>query len=623
MLRYLALARVDDSLEAHAAYRHTLEAAATLASRSALVHGYRSERLCLLYVDTTPGRIRVSPLGHQGAVIGTLFRNSGGANGPIDSLSDGDTDEILMSRGELLVSRYWGQYVALIERPGRALRIVRDPTGGFPCYYVHSRGIVFAFSHLNDCASVLPIRLSVNYSHLHLFLRFQQFVARDTGFNEIASIHAGEAIDFQGQSVTRTSLWTPSSFCRSPARHEDIGESVLSMREAVTKCVQSWAACRSSILHELSGGLDSSIVLACLAAMPATPRIACCTHVTDSPEGDERYYARLMARHAHVPLAELPLRPRIWNRIEDLVQVRDPISPLFTVFQCSDDSEIRKLVEAGSFDCTFSGQGGDQLFHRIVPSITAADYAWVHRLHPRLLRVLFETAFVSRRPLWSIARAAIRYGCLRQPYDVWRESEVSGFIRAPPVDVSQSCHPWLAVDTRVPPAKLLQVMCLAEFQTYFARPRTYVDEIHPLVSQPLLECCLRIPTYVLSYGGTDRTIARAAFQDALPLEIVQRSSKGAVTRYFYEAIYGNHQHIRPFLLDGLLADQGLLDRTELKKTLDDPATVARGRSLTPIMTATICEMWLRAALSLVHAAGSSGRGVGEIQLSRADHPTMS
>ncbi len=109
-------------------------------------------------------------------------------------------------------------------------------------------------------------------------------------------------------------------------------------------------------------------------------------------------------------------------------------------------------------------------------------------------------------------------------------------------------------------------MCLTETQTYFATPRPYVDEIHPLVSQPVLECCLQIPTYILSHGGTDRTIARAAFRNALPPEIAERSSKGAVNQFFYDAIYGNREHIRPFLLDGLLADRGLLDRFELERS---------------------------------------------------------
>ncbi|MGB6489679.1 MAG: asparagine synthase-related protein, partial [Steroidobacteraceae bacterium] len=255
----------------------------------------------------------MQPLGRNGVVIGTLFRSAGGAGSPISSLSAGEIDEIQTSRGQSLVRRHWGQYIALIEGSYGTWRIMRDPSGGFPCYYVRSHGVIFIFSHLNDCTSALPIKLSLNYSHLHSFLHLQRFMPRDTGFNEIESVHAGEAVDFGERAVTRTFLWTPASFCRSPAEHENIEESTLSMRDAVTKCVQSWATCRRSILHELSGGLDSSIVLACLAGAPAAPRVACCTHVTDSSEGDERCYARLMARRAHVPLVELPLRPRSWN----------------------------------------------------------------------------------------------------------------------------------------------------------------------------------------------------------------------------------------------------------------------------------------------------------------------
>lgn len=603
MLRYIAVARVEGSAEARAAYSRVLEATATVGP--GFLRGYQTGTACLLYADTTPGRIRTHPLGPNGVIVGTLFRGSGSGGGPISALSATEIEQIRTSLGDVLVRHHWGQYIALIERRDGTWRIVRDPTGGFPCYYVRSHGVVVIFSHLNDCASLLPTKLSINYSHLHAFLHFNRFVPRDTGFNEIEPVHGGEAVDFRERTVTRVFLWKPDTFCRSPAQHENIEENVRSMRDVVTMCVHSWAACRRSILHQLSGGLDSSIVLACLPTAPTSPELACCTHVTDSPDGDERYYARLMADRARVRLVELPLRPKAWNRIEDLAQVRDPISPLFVSFECSEDSEIKGLVDAGSFDCTFSGQGGDQLFHRTLPGITAADYAWVHRLNSRLFRVILETAQVSRQPFWSIARQVVEYGYLRRPYDIWCESRVSDFIRAPPIDVSRSCHPWLLDGTRLPPAKLLQLMCLTETQTNFATPRPYIDEIHPLVSQPLLELCLQIPTYILSHGGTDRTVVRVAFTEALPPEIAQRSSKGAVTQFFYKAIYGNREHIRPFLLGGLLAERNLVDTWELERALEDPATVARGRSLFPIMVATICEMWLRTAASLTRQTGLS------------------
>lgn len=600
MFRYIAFVRLDDSSAARHVFRRASEQATELHNDFSLA--YQTDTACLLYTDSTPGRMRIHRLGQNGAVIGTLFRSVGGA--PVSTLSGIEIEEIAASKGNVLVQRHWGQYIAFMRMMGGAWRVLRDPTGGLPCYCVRSLEMAIVFSHLTDCASLLPIKLSVNYPHLHTFLGLNRIVSSDTGFNEIAVLHAGEAFDFRGRALTRAALWEPSLFCGSPGKHESTEQSIAEIREVATGCVGSWAQCRRSILHELSGGLDSSIVLACLASATSMPRLACCTHVTDSPEGDERYYAHLMARHARVPLVEVPLRAKAWTRIEDLIRVRDPISPLLTAFQCSEDSEIRGLLEARSFDCTFSGQGGDHLFLRTLPSITAADYAWVHGLHPRLLRVIIETAHASRQPIWNIARQAFVYGYRRRRYDIWSGLRAPSFIRTPPVDISRSCHPWLADGEQLPPAKLLQVMCLTETQTYWATPRPYVDEIHPLISQPLLECCLRIPTYVLSHGGTDRSIARAAFQDALPPEIAQRSSKGAVTRYFFQAVYGNREHIRSFLLDGLLADRGLLDRSELEKVLGDPLTIARGRSLIPIMTAAVCEMWLRSATRLVQSTGS-------------------
>lgn len=602
MLRYIALANLNQTPDANAAYQRALERIAKTTLQ--LTPAYQKEAACLFYRDTARGsRIRLHSVGCNGVVIGTLFRNADGANGPVELLSPAEIHEIQTSRGESLIRRYWGQYIALIEGPGGTWRIVREPTGGFPCYYVRCEGVLYTFSHLSDCLALLPMRLSLNCSHLHASLGLQPFVSRDTGFTEIEAVHAGEAVNFGKGSISRRFLWDPASFCRSPDEHEDIEDSIVRMRDVVTKCVQAWAACRDSILHELSGGLDSSIVLAALANSGAKPRLACCTHVTDGPEGDERYYAHLMARHVRVPLVELPVRPRAWNRIEDLVRVQDPISPLFTSFHCGDDSPIEDLIGIESFDCTFSGQGGDQLFLRTLPGITAADYAWVHRLNSRLFGVIIETAQVSREPVWRVARAAIKYGYLRKSYDIWRESSIASFLRAPPINISQSCHPWLVDRTQLPPAKLFQIMCLTEVQTLFATPRAYVDEIHPLISQPLLECCLETPAYVLSHGGTDRTIARAAFQNALPPEIIQRSSKGAVNQLFYQAVYGNMQHIRPFLLDGLLAERGLLDRSRLEQALQDPTTIARGQCLMPIMTAATCETWLRTAVSITRSTG--------------------
>ena len=57
------------------------------------------------------------------------------------------------------------------------------------------------------------------------------------------------------------------------------------------------------------------------------------------------------------------------------------------------------------------------------------------------------------------------------------------------------------------------------------------ERISPLFSQPLVELCLRIPTYVLTHGGWDRAVARRAFYDDLPPEIRNRRHKGGIEEH--------------------------------------------------------------------------------------------
>src|SRR3546814_15355498 len=59
----------------------------------------------------------------------TLFR----------SLSTPEQAEIIETCGRLLIQRYWGRYIALIQAPDGLLAL-RDPGGMFPCHVVLDGG---------------------------------------------------------------------------------------------------------------------------------------------------------------------------------------------------------------------------------------------------------------------------------------------------------------------------------------------------------------------------------------------------------------------------------------------------------------------------------------------------
>ena len=65
----------------------------------------------------------------------------------------------------------------------------------------------------------------------------------------------------------------------------------------------------ASLLHRLSGGLDSSIVAGCLGRASTQPRIACYTYFNPHGRSDERPWARLAAEHAGFEHLEYPIVP--------------------------------------------------------------------------------------------------------------------------------------------------------------------------------------------------------------------------------------------------------------------------------------------------------------------------
>src|SRR3546814_17681180 len=63
-------------------------------------------------------------------------------------------------------------------------------------------------------------------------------------------------------------------------------------------------------------------------------------------------------------------------------------------------------------------------------------------------------------------------------------------------------------------------------------------QIVPLLSQPVVELCLSIPTWQWVHGGRDRAVARTAFSGVLPDLLVERTTKGissGFVRRVYEA----------------------------------------------------------------------------------------
>jgi asparagine synthase (glutamine-hydrolysing) len=120
--------------------------------------------------------------------------------------------------------------------------------------------------------------------------------------------------------------------------------------------------------------------------------------------------------------------------------------------------------------------------------------------------------------------------------------------------------------------------------------------VHPLISQPLVELCLAIPADVLADGPDEnllgRGLARKVFAGRLPAEVARRLSKGDMTAFHGQAIAASLGDIRPFLIDGRLAAQGIVDRDRLGGALTVEALMREG-GYADVLDLLAIEAWVR------------------------------
>jgi asparagine synthase (glutamine-hydrolysing) len=185
----------------------------------------------------------------------------------------------------------------------------------------------------------------------------------------------------------------------------------------------------------------------------------------------------------------------------------------------------------------------------------------------------------------------------------WRSRPRFDFLTGPARELagSRPVHPWLTCPSGTLPGKAVHVRDLAYFKAYVESldPRSTVPIVAPLLSQPLVEACLRIPTWLWFESGLNRMVARRAFTGLLPPDILSRRSKGTPSSFNFEILETHHQTIRDMLVDGQLARQGLIDLPGLLSVLD-PAHPASDAVVERVLALIDVEAWAAGWTSFPH-----------------------
>ena len=549
-----------------------------------------------LAVDTATLVIALGPAtrsiacGRDGIVIGSLF--APGAKRAIDALSPSAAAAILGSAGQHLVQTYWGDYVAML--PGRDdTVVVRSPFGHLPCLEAGHAGGLLAASDIDALWLGGFGRFTLDREGI-----LRQLLAGDLRQNAtclagVEELRGGDQLVVRGETRRRTRLWSPWTFVAPSRRIEDQAETERRLRDQVMACVSLRTATAARPLVLLSGGLDSSIVATCLAA--ADRDFVGLNLRTPDLAGDERIFARAVAGHIGHDLVERDMTEGVPD-IERLAAVRLP-RPVARSFE--QHVYTLALKEAGDLGCDalVDGGGGDNVFCSLQSASPAADCLLDPDGRPHFWRLCGDIGQLAETSVWTVAWRAFRRARRAAVPASW--SIDPRFLPRDALDLAASAvrHPWLEEDVLPLPGRSAYVANLIAAQGYVedGPHGAKHNAISPLVSQPLIEHCLKIPSWHWFAQGRNRAAARRAFEPLLPAQVVWRESKGSPNGLLARLFETNRLFLRDHLGGGVLAAKNIIDRAAVIAAIDDPRP-AHGTGFGRILQLADTESWARGIL---------------------------
>ena len=524
----------------------------------------------------------------KGVIIGTVFHRHGGTS-PIEKLEPAVGEAICRSRGEVLTHRFWGSYIAVIEASEGSI-LLRDPSGMTPCCYLEIDGISVFASTPKSLVDVGLLDPHIDWFGVARSLFLPGLPSERTAIADLKDLLPGTAIEISnGQKIVRP-YWNPWDFV-SDGMERPAEENVDRLRRVVESCIGAWGHTYEHGLVGISGGLDSSIVAATLRRIEN--QLSCLTLVTEDPIGDERPYCRALTEHLDVPLVEE------FYSLEDINLDQSSVNhrprPLGRVDALAYDAALIRTAASSKSNGIFTGNGGDNVFYMSRSSRALADRYRTVGLSAGLWRTVEDISKLTGATVIQVISGGIR-ACRRSHEGyVWRSDPsflsrdaIDEHVRAP------TQHPWLAQPRgKVLPGKAAHIAMLMRIQHSVEAydQRGGVPVIHPLVSQPIVELCLGIPTWQQCEGGRDRSVARRAFERHLPSAVVKRRVKGSPQGFAFDIFRTFHQSIRERLLDGHLIRAGIIDHHQVDRALRPDAEISNSEVLRLLLLVDT-EAWI-------------------------------
>lgn len=243
---------------------------------------------------------------------------------------------------------------AVWDERERRLVIGRDRMGEKPLYYTVFGGSLLFASEVKSLLEDETVERRVDLKALDLFLTYQYVPGTDTMFKGIKRLPPGTQMVIEKDKMRMDRYWKLDNRCGEVKSEEEYVES---LGEFLNESIKMRLISDVPLGAFLSGGLDSSVVVALMAMNSGEP-VKTYTIGFEEEDLDERKYSRIVAERFGTDHHEYIVATEARDLIEKLVWHYDqPFGDVSAV-----PTYLVSRITRESVTVALSGDGGDELF---------------------------------------------------------------------------------------------------------------------------------------------------------------------------------------------------------------------------------------------------------------------
>ena len=520
--------------------------------------------------------------------------------------------------GERCVERFRGMFAfALYDARAHRLLLARDRLGVKPLYYAEVPGGIVFGSEIKSLLQDGEVPREWRPEAIDAYLTLLFIPAPDTVYAGVHKLPAAHTLVAEKGRVRIGKYWDLEfTGTGDPRREEEYLEELDALlREAVSLRLISDVPLGAF----LSGGIDSSTVVAYMKETSATPPVTISVGF-ENQAYDESRHAETVARHLECEFHALVASPQVEALLPKLAwHFDEPFADSSAVPTYYVSQAARQLVTVA-----LSGDGGDELWagyahHRVEHmeqrargTLGAGRHmaGWLGRALPLSVKGTRSLRHLGVRPEDAYALKHVNGTFEQGAKDRLYSADFTGAIAGhDPLDALRRAYRSCAS------ADPMDRVLYADARVYMVDDvLTKVDRMsmavslearEPLLDHKLLEFAARVPMALKLKNGRSKYLLRRILERRVPRSIVDRGKSGfaaPIGDWLRGPLAGMTSEL---LLDGRLRDRGLFNDAEVRRIWDDHRT-RKADHPHRLWQMVMLELWFR---TFIDAGGAGARRI--------------